>query len=95
MPTVPDKIQEIFNYLRVKFPDNSLGRTYDSQHGTEIFILHHKNQKILIAISKEFLKDTPFDKIEAELKKYQLVEVIKQGKTQYILVTTSGLKLEK
>ena len=92
---MPDKIQEIFNYLMIEFPESSIGRQYDHRRKIETFILHQKGQKFFVSVSSGFLKDTSADKIETELKKFQLAEMIRQEKTHHILVTASGLRFEK
>ena len=97
MPTEknnPDKVQEIFDYLMIEFPDSSLGHKYDGRRRVETFHLNYRNNQFLISFSSEFLKDNSLKEIPLKLKQFQLAESIRQSKAPFIVVTNSGLKFE-
>ncbi len=97
MPTEknnPDKVQEIFDYLMIEFPDSSLGHNYDGRRRVETFQLQYQKKQFLISFSREFLNDNSLKDIPLKLKQYQLAESIRQSKAPLILVTNSGLKFE-
>ena len=90
----PDKIQEIFDYLMIEFPDSLLSHEFDGRRRVETFFLKFKNQQFLISFSSEFLKDTLVDEIQAKLKYYNLISAIRQGKASHVIVTNSGLEID-
>jgi hypothetical protein len=90
----PDKVQEIFDYLMIEFPDSSLGHKYDGRRRVETFQLQYQKKQFLISFSSEFLNDNSSKEIPLKLKQFQLAESIRQSKAPLILVTNSGLKFE-
>ena len=83
MPTPkndPDKVQEIFNYLRSEFASSSIGHKYDSNREAETFILHIENVRIFVTASREFLEDNDIEGINKKLRLFHLSDVIRKGR---------------
>ena len=89
-----EKAHLIFKYLRVNFPQCSIGHRWDFKLESEWYFLQYEKLRIRVLIPKIFFESHDRNEIESKLESLYLDSYIRSGQSHYIIIDNSGLNIE-
>lgn len=90
-----EKLNAVRNYLRGEFPSYAIHDQFDHDRYAQTFRLTQENKIHLVTVSREFLDDHSTSEILKSLERCHISQYFQKESVARVVVTNSGVKLEK
>ena len=90
-----EKLNAIRNYLISEFPGYTVNDRYNSDRVVQTFRLAFKDKTHLVDVLRTFIDDSSVSEISNVLERSHLSKYSRREDISRIIVTNSGIKLEK
>lgn len=81
------KLEVVREYLKSKFPENTIEEKYDFDLSAQTFKIHKGKHRLLLKVGENFLEDNNEEQIKVTLNNQAIAELLEENKELGVLVS--------